>query len=297
MDVSTRRFQQSLCESRSILENLDPASARLVNELQKQVTKLKSDIEAEKRKCRNLAQDHLVELKRLREEQERRLNSCLDAMNQRKNNEKAMEIKKLEEQWQRMKESEIKALQRAKLDELRSLEQQLQAQFDGKLRYSIEQERRLAFDEAQAQLPSEDELVARETKLAKEVFSLGGENSRLEDQVRNLVQENRSQIELIRQMKREHELEIENILKKNKTEAARDNARLKLGEQIILERESEVLGVLQRAEAAEIECDKLRTEVELLKASLEAANRSKENDFTSQSARVRPSFIIRLVVC
>ena len=288
MDIATRRFQQSLCESRSIVDNLDPASARLVNELQKQVSKLKGDVEAEKRKCRHMAQDHLAELKRLREEQERRLESCLDAMNHRKNNEKVMEIKKLEEQCQREKESEVKALERAKVDELRSLEQQLKSQFHEKLRYSIEQEHRLAFNEAQAQLPNEDELVARETKLAKEVFMLGGENTRLEDQVKSLLQENKSQIELIRRMKKEHELEVENLLRKNKTEAARDNARLKLGEQIIQERESEYLGAVQRAEFFEMECNELRTEVSLLKASLEAAARAKDNEVSPPSARVSP---------
>jgi hypothetical protein len=286
MDVSTRLFQQSLCESRSIFENLDPSTARHVAELQKQVTKLKNELEGEKRRSRAMVRSHLEELKKLREEQERRLDSSLDAMSQRKNNEKAQELKRLEEHLLKEKEVEMKTLTREKADEFRNFERQLQKQFEEKLRYSLENERRVAYNEAQAQLPDEEEVVAREKKLAKEVFSLGDENLRLEDQVRNLLQENKSQIELIRRMKKEHEVEIDSILRKNKTEAARDNARLRLGEQIIQEREAEFASIIHRAESAELECEELRNENSLLKASLEASKRNESSLQTRRSGSI-----------
>lgn len=236
-----------------------------------------------------MTREHLVELKRLREEHERRLESSLEAQSVRKNNEKTMEFKKLEESIHRERDIQLKTFQREKSEEIRLLEKRLLAEHEEKLRYSLEQERRLAFNEAQAQLPDEDELVARENKLAKEVFSLGGENMRLEDQIRHLSQENRSQIELIRRMKKEHELEIEGLLRKNKSEAARDSARLKLGEQIIQEREAEFMDLLQRTEYAENECQELKSEVSSLKASLDVATKIKKERESSPTHQMRVS--------
>lgn len=234
--------------------------------------------------------EHLVELKRLREEHEHRLESSLDAQNQRKNNEKVMEMKRAEESIHRERDISLKTYQREKAEELRVIEKRLHQEYEEKLRYSLEQEHRIAFNEAQATLPDEDELVARENKLAKEVFCLGGENMRLEDQVRHLMHENRSQIELIRRMKKEHEIEVENLLRKNKTEAARDSARLRLGEQIIQEREMEFMDILHRAEVAESECQDLRNEASLLKASLDAAAKiKKENESSPQQSTARVS--------
>ena len=287
MDLSTRLFQASLCQSRSLVDNLEPASARLVADLQKQIDKLKGEVETEKNRCRSMARDHLVELKRLREEQEYRLENSLEAQGQRKQSEKIMELKKLEETLRREKEVSIKSLTREKVEEMRALEKKLAADYDEKLRYALEQERRQAFNEAQAQLPDEEELVARETKLAKEVFSLGGENMKLEDQVRHLTMENKSQIDMIRRMKKEHESEIESLLRKNKSEAARDSARLRLGEQIIQEREAEFMEMCQRAEAAENESTELQKELLILRAMTDASSTDKiKKDNSPQTARV-----------
>lgn len=297
MDLSTRMFQASLCQSRSLVDNLEPASARLVSDLQKQIEKLKGDIEVERNRCRSMARDHLLELKRVREEQENRLDSNLEALSQRKNSEKQMEFKKLEESLHREREIAVKALQREKVDELRILEKRLTAEYEEKLRYSLEQERRHAFTEAQAQLPDEDELVARETKLTKEVFSLGGENMRLEDQVKHLTTENKSQIELIRKMKKEHEAEIEALVRKNKSEAARDSARLRLGEQLIQERESEFMDMCHRAETAEREIAELQNEIGLLKATLDASSKLRKEKEMSSGAAPSPQSLRVSVMC
>ncbi|XP_019848716.1 PREDICTED: peripheral-type benzodiazepine receptor-associated protein 1-like isoform X2 [Amphimedon queenslandica] len=285
MDMSTRLFQASLCQSRSLVDNLEPATARLVADLQKQIDKLKGDIEIERNRCRSMARDHLVELKRLREEQEYRLEASLEAQGQRKQSEKIMELKKLEETLRREKEVAIRSLTREKGDELRAMEKKLAAEYEEKLRYAVEQERRQAFNEAQAQLPDEGELIARETKLAKEVFSLGGENMKLEDQVRHLSVENKSQIDMIRRMKKEHEAEIDSLLRKNKSEAARDSARLRLGEQIIQEREAEYMEMCQRAEAAENESAELQKELLVLRAMTDSTGDKVKKDNSPQTAR------------
>ena len=266
VDAIGRAFQQSLCESRGILDNLDPASARLINELQRHNTRLKGELAAEKHKCRSMARDHLVELKRLREEHERRLESSLDALNSRKDQEKAVELKRIEEQAIKRRENEVKFVNKEKVEEVKALERRLQRKADENLRHALERQRREIYEEVEAsRIPDEQDTVKRQSKLMKEVFDLGEENMKLEDQVRNLANENRSQIDQLRRMKQEHKAEIEHILRQTKVDAARDMARLRLAEQVIQERDTDLMEICQRAEIAEQERGQLEAEVTVLK--------------------------------
>ena len=270
-------FQQSLCESRSITDNLDPASARYISEYQKQIARLRGDLEAEKQKSRNMACDHLVELKRLREEHERRLESSLDALNQRKDQEKAMEFKRLEESLLRQHDAEMRQLAKEKVEDVKQLERKLHRQHEDRLRHLLENERKQVFEDTVASLPSEEEIAHREAKLMNEIFALGDENARLEEKIKHLQKENRSQIDLLRRAKQEQKGELENIVKQNKSDAARDMARLRLAEQILQERDSDVMEFSQRAEAAELEKEELLAELTALKSIQESANRPKNS--------------------
>ena len=297
MDVqSNRLFQQSLCESRSIVDNLDPTSARLINELQKQLAKAKGDYAAEKQKCRYMARDHLVELKRLREEHERRLDSSLEALNLRKDQEKEMELKRLEEQMLKQKDQEVRFLNREKGDEMRALERKLHREHEENLRYNLENQRRRMTEEFEAlKIPDEEEAAKRESKLMKEVFDLGDENMRLEEQVKNLSSENRAQIEQLRRMKQEHKSEIDYILRQNKTEAARDMARLKLAEEILHEKDSDLMEISQRVEVVELERGQLEAEVTLLKSVKETNTKRGGGVSSDLSSSLKVDDVIMLI--
>ena len=67
----------------------------------------------------------------------------------------------------------------------------------------------------------EEEFAAREARLAKEVFLLGEQNARLEDQVHSLSRENRNQIELLRRMKHEHEAEVGSVIRQHQVRVSR----------------------------------------------------------------------------
>ena len=180
---ASKLFQQSLCEGRSLSENLEPASARLLSDLQKQITKLKGDVEVERQKSRYMAKESLGELKRQREEYERRLDQSLESLNLRKDQEKAAELKRLEDQMTRQKEQEKKLLIKEKNEEMKELQRRLQKRHDENIKVALQQERRLVMEELQGKLPDEEAVAARESKLARELFSLGEDNLRLEDQV------------------------------------------------------------------------------------------------------------------
>ncbi len=279
MEAMDRAFQQSLCESRSILDNLDPASARIINELQKHNNRLKGELATEKFKCRSMARDHLFELKRLREEHEKRLESSLDALNSRKDQEKAVDMKRVEEQLIKRRVNEVKFVNKEKVEELKALERRMQRKGEENVRHALEKQRREIYEEVEmARIPDEQEMHKRQSKLMKEVFDLGEENMKLEDHVRNLANENRSQIEQLRRMKQEHKAEIDHILRQNKVDAARDMARLKLAEQVLLERDTDLMEICQRAEIAEQEREQLEAEVTVLKIVHENSPMEKPNE-------------------
>ena len=183
---ASRLFQQSLCESRSVFENLEPASARLLSDLQKQITKLKGDVEVERQKSRYIAKESLGELKRQRDEYERRLEQSLDSLNLRKDQEKTVELKRLEDHLTRQKDQEKKLLIKEKNDEMRELQKKLQKRHDENIKVVLKQQRELVMEEMQGKLPDEEAVAARESKLARELFSLGEENWKLEDQVSSI---------------------------------------------------------------------------------------------------------------
>ena len=79
--------------------------------------------------------------------------------------------------------------------------------------------------------------------------------------------ENRSQIDLMRRTKQEHESELGHILRQNKSEAARDMARLRLVERIVQEKDHELMEATQHAGHAQMERDMLKEELVSLKSS------------------------------
>lgn len=79
--------------------------------------------------------------------------------------------------------------------------------------------------------------------------------------------ENRAQIDLMRRTKQEHESELSHILRQNKSEAARDMARLRLVERIVQEKDHELMEATQHAGLAQMERDVLKEELVSLKSS------------------------------
>lgn len=218
---SDKVFRELLCEGRALpSETSDPAGARTIDDLRKQVKDLRAELEADKVKSRQALRDHEIELRTVREESERKLAATVESLTLRKDQERAAETKKLEEQLEKQKDSELRVLTKDHADEIRRLQRKWQNERDEAVRLVIEEERRHYNEEFLHVLP-EDEVKAREARLTKELFVLGEQNERLEDQVKNLTRENRDQIDLLRRMKQEYAMEVESVVKQNKVEASR----------------------------------------------------------------------------
>lgn len=214
-------FRDLLCEGRALpAETSDPAGARTIDELRKQVKELKAELEGERGKSRELVRDHEKELRTLRDESERKLETTIDSLTVRKDQERSTEIKRAEERLEKQKESELRLLAKDHAEEMRRLQRKLQHEKEEGIRLAVEEERRHYSEEFLHVVP-EEEVMAREARLTKELFVLGEQNERLEEQVKSLTRENRTQIELLRRMKHEYSVEVESVVKQNKIEASR----------------------------------------------------------------------------
>ena len=266
MAQTDRMFRELLCEGRAQPTDAnDPTTARTIDELKKQVSKLKVELEGAKLWARQEERDHEKEVRVLREEHERRLELSLEAVNNRKDLERTADLKKLEERLLRQRDQEVKLLMKDRNDDMRKLVRRMEREREDTIRLAIENERRRAFEQMQLMLP-EEEFAAREVKMAKEVFLLGEQNERLEDQVRNLSKENRVQIDLLRRMKQEYEVEIGSLVKQHQSEAARDMAQLQLAERIIAIKDSDLHAVEYRADMVLQEKEVLTEELVHLKS-------------------------------
>ena len=221
MAQSTKIFQDTLCESRSYaVETTDPTGARTIDELKKLVKELRVSLEREKVKNKQLVWDHEKQLQRIREEEAKRLDTSLESCSLRKEQEKLTELKKLEERLEKQKNQELHQLAKEKTEELNRSFRKWQVEKNEAVRVAVETEKRLSLEEFQASF-NEEETLARENKLTREVFTLIEQNESLEQQVKNLSRLNRAQIDQMRRMKQECDIKIENIIRQHKTEASR----------------------------------------------------------------------------
>lgn len=221
MAQTEKAFRDILCEGRALpSETSDPAGARVIDELRKLVKELRAELEGERGKSRQLIRDHEKEIRSLRDEGARKLDTSLESLSVRKDQERAAEIKKVEERLEKQKENELRILAKDHTDEMRMIQRKFQHEKEEGVRLAVEEERRHYSEEFLHVFP-EDEVIAREARLTKELFVLGEQNQRLEDQVKCLTKENRAQIELLRRMKQEYSMEVESVVKQNKLEASR----------------------------------------------------------------------------
>ena len=268
-----------------------PTLNRTVDELRRQLLKVKGDLEAEKQKTRQLTRSHAVALKDKKDDLEKKHRQALEQAMSRKDQEKVNELKLLEDRLTRQKEMEVRRLQREKNDEMKEAKTKLIQEHELKLRAAVDTERQCLAD----QFGGEDPNTARESKLAREVFMRTEECESVKSQVRSLREENRNLLDQLRQMSQNHEASLSQLQKQGKAEAAREVARLQLAERRLMEREQEVSDVEQRVEFAEMEKKELLETIEKLKAAVEAQQKKHLQEVAASPSSVSVGVI--LCVC
>ena len=180
-------FQDMLCESRSHpVETTDPAAAKIIDELKKQVAKEKTELEAERVKSRQMYRDHEKELKVVQEMAEKKLEQSLHAQSHRKETERISEMMQLKERLLKENQQELR-FQRTELEEeMKRLERRLTKEREEMMRNVLNLERKKTEEELSHYLP-EDTVATREEHLKAEIYRLGEEMESLEFQVRTYI--------------------------------------------------------------------------------------------------------------
>lgn len=206
-----------LCESRSHpVESTDPNTARTIDELKRQLRDTKAELEGERTKARLLTSQCEKDIKRVKDDADKKLNASLEALSIRKEQDRATDIKRVEDRLCKEKEAELRALEARKNDEMSRTQRKWSHDRDDELRRAVREERERCYRDGAV-----SDAGQKEDKLTRELFMLSQQSSSLEDQVIHLSRENKGQIEQMRRMKHEHDLEIADILRQHQTEASR----------------------------------------------------------------------------
>ena len=180
---SGKLFKELLCEGRAHpVDSSDPVAAKTIDELKKQVVRLKSEIESERTKFRELHWAHEKELRVVREEAEKKLEHSLEAQARRKDDERLSEVSQVKERLLKQNQHELRT-QRVELEEeMKRLERRLTREREESMKRVLDLERKKTEEELSHYLP-EDSVMGREEHLKAEIFRLGVEVERLEFQV------------------------------------------------------------------------------------------------------------------
>lgn len=260
--MSSREGSIRPCSS---MDNLSAKDRRLFEDLTKQIDKLRTDLEAEKQKLRQVHRDKVLELKAKQEEFDRKLERALEIQAKKRETDKQTDLKALEDKVKKQKEREIRNIWRLKEDELKRLKRQFAREKEEAIKEVVESERRKSVEKVHE---GEDILTAKITQLTKDIFALNEHNTKLEDQVKHLIQENQEKRELMRRMKKEHEAKLETLVKQYKSDAMRETAKLKLAERKIQEKDHHLSLVEHKADMANLEREAVSEELSRIKKSI-----------------------------
>lgn len=198
-------------------------------------SKLKSDLEAERAKVRQILRDKSAEIKRIQENFEKDRQKAIELATKRLTTEHAADIKKVRENTAREKENELRQVLKFKEEEVKTLKQQVLDEKE-KNRRAEEELRRVLADKGRE---GEDRSEI-ERKLRIEISSLKEQKHRLDEMYRTKVADDNEKAETIRRLKAEHEIELQKFIKESKRETIHSLHQRRLTEKALEEKAHEL---------------------------------------------------------
>ena len=238
-----------------------PNSRKTVDDLRRQVTKLKADLEAERNKVKQAYRDKSSEIKRIQEGFEKEKQKAAESALKRLQTEHAVELKKQRENVAKEKENELRQVVKFKEEEAKALKQQIVDEKE-KNKQSEEELRRFLVERGK----EENDHGENERKLRNEIFLLREQKQKAEEMYRLKISADTEKAEIIRRLKAEHEAEIQKLLKESKRESAREHQHIRSTEKA-LEDKSHALAfkdmLARKFEAERDELARRRSSVDL----------------------------------
>ncbi|XP_074641371.1 uncharacterized protein LOC141899117 [Tubulanus polymorphus] len=195
---------------------MDVSSKANIADLQRYVTQLKSELEAERTRHKQIRREHLAEIRRMKDEFELEKQGSINHLRDKINNGKKKEIEQIREKLQKEKDRELRQVLRYKDEEMKTLQAKLTTEKDEVLRVAAHQRpnqsKRNSFSLENEQIQ----------KLKQEVKVLKEKNQSLEDDLVNKSSAEDAKVEEIKRLKKEHEKELKRVVKETKQSTLKD---------------------------------------------------------------------------
>lgn len=224
-----------------------------MEDLRRHNSKLRSDLEAERTKVRQVLRDKSAEIKRIQDNFEKEKQKAIELATKRLTNEHAAELRKVRENTAKEKDNELRQVLKFKEEEVKTMRQQFTDEKE-KNRHAEEELRRVLVDRSKE---GEDHTEV-ERKLRSEVAALKEQKHKAEEMYRVKCSADNEKAELIRRMKADHEIELQKFVKDSKRETIHSLQQRRLTEKALEEKAHELAYKDHLARKLEAEKDDLQ---------------------------------------
>ena len=224
-----------------------------VEDLRRHNSKLRSDLEAERAKVRQVLRDKSAEVKRIQDNFEKEKQKAIELATKRLTNEHAAEIRKVRENTAKEKDNELRQVLKFKEEEVKTMRQQITDEKE-KNRSAEEELRRVLVDKGRE---GEDRSEI-ERKLRSEIAALKEQKLKADEMYRMKVSDDNEKAEIIRRLKAEHEIELHKFVKDSKRESIHSLQQRRLTEKALEEKAHELAYKDHLAKKLEAEKDDLQ---------------------------------------
>ena len=215
---------------------------RTMDEMRQHIAKLKSDLESEKTRNKQLHRDKIAEIRNIKDNYNRDKEDALEAMASKLDHQKHLEMQRLKETWNKEKDLEIRQLIKSREEDIRQIKSQISEEKEDAIRVALEMQKRALTDPGGSNLsphrPSSNSALV--IKLQREIKQLKDTKRDLEDQVKVKTQSDNDKSAEIRKLQTEHDLELKKLMRESKQEVARGINQLKKAEDALHTKNKEV---------------------------------------------------------
>ncbi|XP_065831294.1 RIMS-binding protein 3-like isoform X2 [Oscarella lobularis] len=223
--------------------------------MEETIKKLKSDLEAERQRAKQLQREKAHDVRQAKQEASRERDRAIAEAAKRLNAEHAAEREALRDALARQKEHDIRHALKAKDEEMRQVREQLAREKTTAIRHAAAGARRETMEAFR------DQVETDRAKSMEELWTLREAKTRLEDEVRVLRDAERESVDATRRLRLEFEAERDALLRKSKQDAARDAQQIRLAERIVQQKEREALLYQQQAKQLVVEKETIGDEL------------------------------------
>ena len=229
-----------------------PSARKTTDELRRQVTKLKADLEIERNKLKQSYRDRGLEIKRIQENSEREKQKAVENVLSRLQTEHAVELKRVREQVAKEKETELRQVVKFKEEEAKALKQQI-AEVKDSNKQCEEELRRLRLERGRG----DNDHVESERKMRNEIHVLREQKHKAEEMYRLKASSDSEKAETIKRLKADHEAALQKLIKESKKESAKDMQHIRSTEKALEDKSQELAFKEKLARKLEAERDEL----------------------------------------